>query len=80
MYDSQSEEFKKYFLLEFTKQLIRNSASVDIYKLVRLLREEEDEVKGKEVKEKRKIKEFVKKRVKEGEEYAISVKKGKKKD
>jgi hypothetical protein len=75
MYLPESEEFKKYFLLEFTKQLIRNSASVDVYKLVSMIKQKETALKEQEIRGKKEIKEFVKKRVKEGEEYALSVKK-----
>jgi hypothetical protein len=75
MYPIQSEEFKKYFLLEFTKQLIRNSIDLDIYKLINLIKQEENEVKEEGIKGKRKIKEFIRKKVKEDEEYSISVKK-----
>jgi len=75
MYNFQSEEFKKYFLLEFTKELIRNSASVEIYKLINLLKQEEETLKKGELKEKRQIKSLVKRRVKQEENYAISIKK-----
>jgi len=76
MYNFHSEEFKEYFLLEFTKQLIRNSASVEIYKLISLLKQEEENLKKGELKEKKQIKEIVKGRVKQEEVYAVSVKKG----
>jgi hypothetical protein len=76
MYADQSEEFKKYFLLKFTKQLIRNSASMEIYKLTEMLKQQEEGIKKQEIESKRKIKAFVKKRIKKNEEYTLSVKQG----
>jgi hypothetical protein len=42
-----SEKFKKYFLLEFSRQLIRNSANMEVYKLAKLLEQEKEEVKNR---------------------------------
>jgi hypothetical protein len=72
---NQSEEFRTYFLLEFTRQLIRNSASVDVFKLIQLLKQEEDK-KKQGTKEEKNIREFVKEKIKKEEEYSLSVKKG----
>lgn len=41
------EEFKKLFLLEFTKQLIKNSAPSEVMKLEIILREEDKENKNR---------------------------------
>lgn len=68
------EEFKKYFLLEFTRQLIRNSSNIEVYKLTRLLEQEKEEIKKKEFQKKRGIKGFVSGKIKQ-REYAPSIKK-----
>jgi len=52
------KEFGEYFLLEFTRELIRNSASIDIYKLNRLINQKEERIKEEEIKEKKSIKKF----------------------
>lgn len=55
-----SLEFKKFFLLEFTKQLIKNSAPVEVFELKNVL-EEKEEPKD----QKQKIKEIIKAKEKE---------------
>lgn len=74
MYSQFSEESKAVFLLEFTKQLIRNSASIDVYKLIELVRQKEEKIKERKIEEKREIKELVKEKIKEREDYFSSIK------
>ncbi len=85
MLNQNSEEFKAYFLIEFTRELIRNSADIEMYKLVKLVQQEENEKIGlvkKELEqktknvlnEKKEIKKFVKDRIKQKDEYINSVK------
>ncbi|MFH1365328.1 MAG: hypothetical protein ABIH28_01975 [archaeon] len=87
MFNQTSEEFKTYFLLEFTRQLIRNSADVEMYKLDRWVNQQEEEKiklinlelgerKNQVVQEKREIKRFIQKKIqqKEEERYIPSVK------
>jgi hypothetical protein len=55
-----STEFKKFFLLEFTKQLILSSSPMEVLKLKEVLREENYIDKSNEEKRKRELKERVK--------------------
>jgi hypothetical protein len=57
--------FKKFFLLEFTKQLIRHSSSTDIFKLETILEKEKKEIiEG--------AKEKIKERIKSREEETLT--------
>lgn len=65
-----SVEFKKFFLLEFTRQLILNSAPVEILKLNEILKEEPLHERKEIFKED--IKEHVKEFIEEEEQYEKS--------
>jgi hypothetical protein len=69
--------FKKFFLLEFTRQLIKNSAPSDIFKLQTILEKEKkykiEEAKDK-IKERMKDEEDVSTKLKEIEEGKINAK------
>ncbi len=87
MFYKTSEEFKEFFLLEFTKQLIRNSIDIEMQKLaymvkqqeekeINLINEELKEKKNQVIKDKKEIKRYVKEKIKKKEEYFSSIKKG----
>ena len=60
--DLNFEKFKKFFLLEFTRQLIQHSASAEVLELQTSLRKEEE---YKLEREKAKVKEIIQQRKKE---------------
>ena len=69
---SVSTEFKQFFLLEFTKQLIFNSAPIEVLKLKEVLKDQgEIGLEGK-TEEKEEIRERVKEVLKTGDEYEKS--------
>ena len=55
-----SKEFKKFFLLQFTKELIRHSGEGEVFELKNILKEESDEKKEEIKKEKKKIQQIIK--------------------
>jgi len=64
MLKQTSKEFKKLFLLQFTRELIRNSTPEEVFKLEKILKKEEkDSTKSKE--SKRLIKDILKEKEKE---------------
>lgn len=42
-----TKEFRKYFILQFTKELIKNSGSTEILELANLLKDEQQQTKDK---------------------------------
>jgi hypothetical protein len=69
-----AKEFGTYFFLEFTRELIKNSADTDLYKLVRLVDQKEEKIKEQEINEKKSIRNLVKEKVEQNERYDYSIK------
>jgi len=67
-----STEFKNFFLLEFTKQLIFNSAPMEILKLKEVLAEKKQSEKFHVEREREKIKEKIHEEIKPEDEYKKS--------
>ncbi|MFH1801781.1 MAG: hypothetical protein ABH804_03055 [archaeon] len=66
MLKQTSVEFRKFFLLRFTKELIKNSSPGDIFKLEKIIRDESKE-------QKEKIKKEVQKEKQEEEQFKKSI-------
>jgi len=55
-----SKEFRKFFLLQFTKELIKHSGEGEVFELKNILKKEADEKKQEIKKEKKKIQQIIK--------------------
>jgi hypothetical protein len=69
-----AKDFGAYFFLEFTRELIKNSADTELYKLIRLVDQKEEKIKEQAINEKKSIKNLVREKVEQNEKYAYSIK------
>jgi len=60
MLEQKFKKFESFFLLEFTKELIRNSKTEEIFILEKILKEESEKEQEKENKRKKEIHEIIK--------------------
>jgi hypothetical protein len=83
MHNLKYKEFGEHFFLEFTRELIRNSASIDLYKLDKLVSRKEKkikEIKGNipvvivQTEEEKALRELIRKRAPRKEQYLSSIK------
>jgi len=70
-----SKEFGTYFLLAFTKELIKNSGSAEVLKLSLVVNQEEEKIKKDITQGKKEIKNFIKQKIRKEENYILSTKK-----